>query len=237
MKKFIQYLSRLLFPSRCGFCNVLISGNEKYLLCDKCLNNAKFIGENCCQKCGKVLVLGYADLCSDCRIIKHHFDKAFSVVEYRDEVKSALIRYKFFGQKKVLNTLASLALSKLGEIDSVDLIIPVPLHKDKMRQRGFNQSEEIAGFIAKETGIQLNKTCLFRVKNTKSQSTLSRQERLKNLKNAFKGFNINQINGKKLLLIDDIYTTGSTVSECARELKKAGAKKVYVLTIASGRGY
>ena len=236
MKSFVRFLSRLLFPLKCGFCNIVISGEEKYLLCDKCLNNVKFIGEDCCQKCGKVLITGYANLCSDCRMIEHHFDRAFSAVEYRDGVKSALIRYKFFGQKKGFDTLIALILTKVWKIGSVDLILPVPLHKEKMVQRGFNQSEEIARFVAKELGVRLNTSSLLRVKNTKSQSTLLRQERLNNTKTAFESFCSSQIEGKTLLLVDDIYTTGSTVSECARVLKKAGAEKVYVLTIASGRG-
>lgn len=237
MKEIMQFLLRLLFPPRCGFCGTLISGDEEYLLCNKCLNNVKFIGENCCQKCGKVMAVGCTGLCIDCRTIKHYFDRAFSAVEYRDIVKSALIKYKFFRQKKVFNSLAAIALSKALEIGKIDLILPVPLHKDRMLQRGFNQSEEIARFIAKKIGVELNTTSLIRVKNTKSQSTLSRHERLNNLKKAFKSYPKNQIAGKTLLLVDDVYTTGSTVSECARVLKEAGAEKVYVLTVASGRGY
>lgn len=237
MKNLITFFVNFLYPIRCSFCNIIIHKNSKYFLCDDCIKKIKFIDENSCIMCGKELFVGYKRLCADCRLVKHSFDKACSVVEYSGEIKKALINYKFFEKRTIQNTFIKLLLDKITVFNNIDMVIPVPLHAKRMRQRGFNQSESLAKEIASELKCEYDNKSLIRIKDTISQSKLNRLKRLKNLKNVFKVLNYDIINSKDILLIDDIYTTGTTVSECAKALKFSGANKVYVLTIASGKGY
>jgi len=181
--------------------------------------------------------MGYDELCNDCRTIRHYFDKAYSAVEYRDEVKKALIRYKFFGKKQLIDTFVELMLYKVEKLKNIDLVVGVPLHQKRFKERGFNQSENLAKLLAERLGYLFDNKILAKVKETQNQSELSRIRRLKNLKLAFKIIDKTKVKGKDILLVDDIYTTGATVSECSKVLKQAGASHVYVLTIASGKGY
>lgn len=222
---------------RCNFCSEVLREASDHFLCPKCYDKIKFIGENGCIKCGKTLTFGYDEICPDCRRTKRCFDRAFSVAQYEGAVKSALIRYKFFGKKHIANTFVQIMLDNIPKMDDIDLVLSVPLHKERLKERGFNQSQNLAEALAQRLGIYSDNNIFIRAKNTKSQATLSREKRLKNLKGAFRVINMYEITNKNILLVDDIYTTGATVSECAKTLKIAGASKVYVLTVASGKGY
>ncbi len=133
--------------------------------------------------------------------------------------------------------LIGLLLTKINEFKNIDYISYVPMHKSKPKLRGFNQNFLLAKGLSKKLNIPLGKNILLKIKDTKSQSSLNKRDRLLNLKDAFEVSNKAEIKSKNILLIDDIFTTGSTVSECARCLKTAGANKVYVLTVASGYAY
>ena len=119
---------------------------------------------------------------------------------------------------------------------NIDLIVPIPLHKSRRRKRGFNQAELIAKKLGKELGIPVSVDTLFRTRKTKPQKELNDQERKSNLKNAFE-IGKNDLEFKKILLIDDIYTTGSTIDIATTILLEHGAEKVYFLSISIGRGY
>lgn len=121
------------------------------------------------------------------------------------------------------------------KMPEVDLVLPVPLHKKRLRHRGFNQSALLARHVAKRISIPLITDCLVRVKDTVPQVGLHAKERKKNIKNAFEVRN-KCIEAKRLMLIDDVFTTGATVRECSKVLKKAGAKDIYVVTLAHGKG-
>lgn len=235
MKSFLSFLLSLLYPKRCGFCNKIIAESKHYL-CNNCLSEIKFI-ENSCKKCGKPLLVGYDEICSNCRSIRHYFDRAYSAAQYKGALKKAIIKYKFYKKKEIVNAFIEIIMPKLEEIGNIDLVMGVPLHSEKLKERGFNQSEVLARLIAQKKGWDFDNTSLVRVRKTKSQAGLPKRKRLKNLKGAFKVIDNAKIKYKSILLIDDIYTTGATVSECAKILKKSGADKVYVLTIASGEGY
>jgi ComF family protein len=134
-------------------------------------------------------------------------------------------------------TLGSLLADKAKIINNIDLVIPVPLHRDKLKKRGFNQSQILAGYVSKKLGTKLDTKSLIRVKNTNAQSTLSRKGRLRNMEKAFVVLNNRNILNKKILIVDDIYTTGTIVSECAKALKAGGAREIIILTVASGKGF
>ena len=150
-------------------------------------------------------------------------------------IREKIIQYKFQDKSYIYNTFAKIILKNekvCGLLKKYDIIIPVPIHRKRKLQRGYNQTQLIAKEIAKNIDIKLCDDVLVKSKNTIAQSKLNKNKRKQNIKNAFKVLNLEKIQGKNILLFDDIFTTGSTVNECSKILKKAGAKTVGVLTIA-----
>lgn len=172
-------------------------------------------------------------LCGACRKKLPHFKKATAVGVYEGTLSEAihLLKYqKKQAMAKHLNTIITDAL--LQRLTDNDIIIPVPLHKRRLNERGFNQSLLIAHYISNRFSIPLCIDGLQRVRWTRPQIELTRDERLRNVKGAFAVKDKMTFNGKRCILVDDVYTTGATVNECAKALKKAGAKEVNVFTIA-----
>lgn len=168
------------------------------------------------------------NICPNCIAEKPHFDFAFAPLIYDDASKPLILALKHSRRKDGIETFANWMVAALNDLN-IDLIIPVPLHFSRLFHREFNQSIWLGEKIAKLLKKRFDRRILTRVKNTKSQGSQSAKGRRRNIKNAFK---CNQnIDGKDILLIDDVFTTGSTVNECARVLKKNGAKSVIVLTL------
>lgn len=187
-----------------------------------------------CKK-GKIEKFGF---CSEClsRIIfisENIENSIFSVVRYEGPIKEAIQRYKYNREKYIGKYFAELLKFKIIEnrID-FDLIIPVPLHWKKEFLRTFNQSALVGNYLSKILNKKMSQRVLIKSKNTVSQTELSEKERKENVKESFKVKNSRLIKDKKILLIDDVYTTGATTKECKKELLKNGAKKVIILTIA-----
>jgi ComF family protein len=177
--------------------------------------------------------------------IKHikannYYDDIICICEYSGIIKEALIRYKFFNRPSFGRTFAQLMYDRINEMPGwgkVDIIISVPLHRKKEQKRGYNQSHLISKQLGGLLGIEVNRTLLIRTKNTDSQSLLNRGERLQNVKDAFQVTDINSVNGKSILILDDILTTGTTLNECCKVLKNAGAGKVTAAVVATGRKF
>ncbi len=167
-------------------------------------------------------------ICPSCIVEPPYFEKAIAPLIYDDNSKPLVLALKHSGRKDGVLTFANLMVGALKDKD-FDMIIPVPLHSSRLFEREYNQSIWLGEKISKIMGIKLFRNCLIRIKNTKSQGTQSAKGRKRNIKNAFKCQN--KIDGKSVLLIDDVFTTGSTANECARELMKNGAKRVIVLTL------
>ena len=201
----------------CEFCNK-INNNS---LCKRCeLNLSKY--EINCIKDGLINKQNY-------------FDYLFCALRYENIIREKIIQYKFNEKSYLYKTFAKFIIKnkKMYRFFKLyDIIIAVPMHKNKKAVRGYNQCELIAKEIAKQTGLDFEENILIKVKNTNVQSTLTKLQRMKNVKDAFFVKDIEKIRGKKIILIDDIYTTGSTVNECSKVLKKAGAKEICVATIA-----
>lgn len=164
---------------------------------------------------------------------KEYIDIVISPFLYDDTMRDAVRKFKFFGQRYFGEFLTVLALEYLGNkscFDDYDLIIPVPLHTNRLNERGFNQSEIIADTLGNETKKEVCKDALFRIRDTLHQSSLKGLARIENVKDAFTAFP-SAVSGKKIILVDDIYTMGETANECARTLKSAGAEKVAVFAI------
>lgn len=242
LKETYLALLDLLYPEKnvCFICDEHDSSANISHICYNCLQEMTFLKGPRCSICGKPLEKGYLqEKCHDCMQEEHYFAKAISPLEYTGRVKEAIYKYKYGKKSYMYRALGPLLVQALRDqsFDDVDIITPVPLHKKKMAQRGFNQSELLAHYVSKSLNIPLNKKDLVRIRNTDIQNKLGKSERYKNIKGAFKVKNSQAFYGLTVLLIDDILTTGATVDECSRVLIKSGAQKVYVLTLATGRGW
>lgn len=220
----------LIFPKKCVFCDKIYNyGQEHGYICSECAVNYPLIKGNVCQKCGKPIIAN--DICLECSNKRLYFNKGRSAYEYDGYVKYFIYKIKFFGKKHYCH-FAALEMKKAAEAGGImpqDLVVPVPMDIIGYLKRGYNQSAVIAEELSK-MGMGKYAPVLSKIRKTKSQHKLKYDLRKKNLKNAFK---VNDdIKGKSILLIDDVLTTGSTVNECSRMLKKAGAIHIEVLTFA-----
>jgi len=193
----------------------------------------------CCRRCGDP-VLVFEDpvpppafLCDECRHHPRPFDRCRSAGIYDGALREAIHRVKFDGETALARSLGRwLARSLPGEAAEADLVTPVPLHPRKIRERGFNQSEFLSGAVAAAASLPHRPGLLRKTTPTRSQTGLGRRDRRRNLRGTFSLPAGAAVAGKRVLLVDDIYTTGCTVEECARVLRRAGARGVRVLTLA-----
>ena len=235
LKRALTNVLTLLYPSRCPVCDrpVWPPGER---ICLSCLKSLKPINDPFCEKCGKKVNAGIR-FCTDCGKVKHAFVRSRGAFEY-GPLSKAMYRYKYLGRREYADIFADLTYSQLADyIHGVrpDIIAAVPVSKKKLLKRGYNQAAEVAKRLAGLSGIPFESGALCRVRDTSPMKLLSPSERQKNLKNAFTGGQ-NVVKSKRILLVDDIYTTGSTMDECSRALLEAGAESVYGLSIASGTG-
>ena len=234
-RRVLSSCASFLFPSRCLVCDRPVwPPSEK--ICLSCLKTLKPIRESFCEKCGKKVNAGLR-LCSDCTRTEHVFTRSRGAFGYR-ELSKGMYRYKYLGRREYADVYAKLTYSQLADYIhgcNADMIAAVPVSKKKLLKRGYNQAAELAKGISKLSGIPFSEGALLRVRDTAPMKLLSPSERQKNLKNAFIS-NVNVVKSKRVLLVDDIYTTGSTMDECSRALLEAGAESVYGLSVASGTG-
>lgn len=206
------------------------------LLCYDCEEDYPLIEDPVCKKCGKQLAHD-DDLCLDCKTAEHLYEKGIALYPYEGTIKETLYRFKYGGRRKYAKFFAKNMYRQLKEttfLHEIDLIIPVPVSQERLKQRGYNQAEELARHLSKISGIPYNKDTLIRDKDTKPQSGFSPCQRARNIKDAFKCTKRLSDKYKVILVIDDIYTTGSTINECARILKNSGAHKVYSCAVCIG---
>lgn len=234
MKKFLKVCLELVYPIKCPFCGK-ITGEG---ICRECNKKIVKIEEPFCMKCGKPLRKAEQEYCYDCKKGGHVFEEGRGLWVHKSPVSDALYAFKYqnrriygeiFGRELVENFESYLRKRQ------IDLIIPIPLYKKKLRKRGYNQAEILARALSEGTGIPMNTRILIRQRETAPQKKLNDKERRKNIRGAF--VVLKQVRGKKIVLIDDIYTTGSTLDEAALVLKKAGAQNVCFLTISIGQGF
>ena len=210
IEKTLEYI----FLPSCGICNKL---GEGYL----------------CEKCEKELEKYKINLNNE-ENIDNYIEK-LHVFKYEKMIRKLIIQYKFNEKSYLYKTFCELIIKNKKVFDfikSYDIIIPVPIHKTRIRKRGYNQSELIAKELAKKLNIGYNKKVLIKVKKNKPQSILNKKERKENTENVYKIINKEKIYDKKILIFDDIYTTGATINACIKEIEKAKVKKIGVLTLA-----
>ena len=206
--------------------------NNKYYVCKYCLKTLPFLTGKLCKHCSDPMV-GGGDYCKRCKAGLHYYDRAISPFVYKDTIAMLIQDFKYNNKKYLAKTLASFMSEKFKtEKLYVDIIVPVPLCEKRLKLRGFNQSALLANEISYTLNVPAYENAVVRVKETLQQTKLNIMERQSNLKDAFVVKKKKMVKGKSVLLIDDVYTTGATSTECARMLKLAGASAVYVLTVA-----
>ena len=235
MRKILRKILELLYPSTCIFCGRLC----KEGICRICRENVEYIREPRCKKCGKPIDSQEEEFCYDCRRQTFHYEQGRSLWLHKDPVSSSIYALKYKNRRVYGEVYARELATRFERIIrfwQVDVIIPVPIHKKKRRKRGFNQAEIIAKEVGRLLNIPVNCTSVVREKDTTPQKELSSRSRRKNLKKAFRVTD-ERVKRKRVLLIDDIYTTGSTIDSIAEILRKAGCEKIYFLTISIGQGF
>lgn len=234
----IKVILDYIYPKNinCIICDNPIKITNTYSLCKDCFMELHFILDGC-GKCGKPIInhnLERESLndCSYCYDKTFYFDRAISCIEYNSISKHLILDFKYKSKTYLCKYIAQIMKEKL-EIECIDIdyILFVPLHKKRLKKRGFNQSEKIAKELSKLTQIPVL-DCISRVKNTKKLYRLSKKERKKELKNGFSAKdNINLIKNKKVILIDDIFTTGSTANEISKVLKLNCVSSICIFTL------
>ncbi len=224
-----------ILPPLCISCRAKVL--DHHALCARCWSHISFIQKPYCQILGFALPFDEGDqtVSATAVAMKPHFDHARSVAHYDSVMRDLIHGFKYYGQmesKKIFGYWLSMAGAEF--LPQADLIIPVPLYRRKLFQRRFNQAAILADSLGQETGIETDHYILKRVKNTVQQVGLSAQQRKQNVAGAFKVAEGDKIalKGKKIVLIDDVFTTGSTANACARTLKRAGAVQVDLITLA-----
>lgn len=223
--KWWENVQKLIFPPVCGICGKL---NENYL-CSKC--NFELQKEAFFQIDNYITETGFK---------RKYFEEHIYFFQYQGLIREQIINYKFNDEAYKYKFISNFILnnfilkdSKIFQIiNDYDLIIPVPVSKKRFKERGYNQAELIAKQIAKRLDKDLITNCLYKDKNIVAQSTLNKEEREQNIKNVYILKNEDLLKGKKILLVDDIYTTGSTANECSRIIATGATTKIGVLTIA-----
>ena len=229
-----EYILNLLYPPVCPFCGGIYKGG----VCPECRKKLTVITEPRCIHCGKPLDREEQEYCADCRKKDSYITQGRALWVHSDPVPRAVYRFKYHNRRGYGVVFAREMAGHYEEWIrkcKIDLIVPVPLHPSKKRKRGFNQAEILAKTLSEETGIPVRTDVLFRIRKTKPQKELGPSERKANLKGAF-AVSASWKAAGNVLLVDDIYTTGSTAERCAYMLKRAGVQNVWFLTISIGQG-
>lgn len=235
-------LFSILFPSDCRICREPLTNVASLPVCEPCLGKIVPLDGPLCQICGEKLFHTIAEaedapLCGICRRVGAHFRRAAAYGAYEGALRDLTHLFKYKGIRpagKVLGGLLNQTVAVMALPDSV-IVVPVPLWSGKRTARGFNQAEAIARtFIDFQTSgsIQLDTSILVRTRETASQTGLTRHQRRANVRGAFAVVKPQKVRGRSILIVDDVMTTGTTAGECARVLRRAGAKEVFVATVA-----
>lgn len=240
IKAFLEYSRRtaadLLFPRRCPVCGGVAMPKGR-LICPACLKQLSFVSSPACMKCGKEIGSRDQEYCTDCIRRKKSFTRGFALLNYDSRAAVSMAAVKYHNKREYLDFYArsaALRFEKQFRQAGIQVIVPVPVHASRLKTRGFNQAAVLAEKLSAELGIPWEEL-LIRVKKTDPQKSLGSAERLKNLRGAFEA---EQEAGKweRVLLVDDIYTTGSTAEICSRALLKTGVKQVFVFAVCIGHG-
>jgi len=229
-----RFLADLLYPRRCKACGEAMEGEGRFF-CGSCLEDVTLINGPMCSICGRPFTggAGADHPCHVCMGSPPKFDAARAVSEYAGVVGEAVRLHKYGRIRALKGYMGGLAADgALRWFPGAGVVVPVPLHKKRLKERGFNQALFLAEAVAGRAGMRLSLDALVRTRYTRPQVDLDHSERKKNVRGAFAVARPSEFSGLRVLLVDDVYTTGATVNECAKVLKSAGAREVLVLTVA-----
>ncbi len=241
-KGLLKNIAGIVYPDRCPLCGKVMYTGSGISTCMECTGKAEYVKAPFCMKCGKP-VRQDTELCLDCQGKETSFECGRAVFVYNRCMQQSVAQFKYGGRTGYAGFYASKAAELYGSwIESIspDAFIPVPIHGKRRLKRGFNQSGIIAGLLGELMGIQVIHNMVVRTKDTVPQKNLSDKERKLNLSGAFEVVKESRElyqNIKCVIIIDDIYTTGSTIEECSFVLKRANIKEVYFLCTCIGKGY
>ncbi|MCI8582740.1 MAG: ComF family protein [Dorea sp.] len=228
-------LLRLLYPHVCPFCGRVTAED----ICNECREKLYYIEEPRCMRCSKPIRSEEQEYCYDCERHTRVYERGYALWVHKGDVQRAIYQFKYHNRRIYSRFFGKELLSRYGQAVKkwdITTIIPIPLSRKRRRIRGFNQAELLARELGRGLGIPVDAKNLVRVRDTRPQKKMDAKERSLNLKRAFAWRGKGRIFGN-ILLIDDIYTTGSTIDAAARVLKENGAGKIYFLTISIGQGY
>lgn len=231
-----ERLLNLLFPRHCAVCDEIVGKTGK-LVCAKCREEISYIEDPCCAKCGRQLKNEEKEYCDNCEKKMHYFIQGTALYDY-GSVSDSIFRFKYAGRAEYADFYAQELYTKRGQwlnMIAPDALVPVPVHGSRKRVRGYNQAELIAKELSRYTGIPTNTTLIHRSRKTAPMKNLSSAERQNNLKKAFKIYQ-NDVKLNTIVIIDDIYTTGSTIDAMSRVMQEAGISHIYFMTLTIGRG-
>ncbi len=235
---FLRTVLHVIFPSTCANCKTPLWNDPVPFVCQACWETVIPISGPCCPHCGgpfaSPVTLQHSPTheCGACRTKPPAFTQTWSLFPYQSPLKEAIILFKYRGKRSLTKHFLQSMLPALPTLPTIDVLMPVPLHPQRLREREYNQSLLLAHGLSQHLQIPLILSCLIRIKATVPQTSLSRKERLTNLHRAFAIDDATRIKDKRILLIDDVFTTGTTLHECAKALRKAGSGPVYGVTLA-----
>lgn len=232
----MNYIKELLFPPRCPVCDGIV-GFRKRGVCGKCEGKLVPVREPWCCRCGKPLRQEEREFCYDCTKKKHYYRRGRAVFTY-DSAAQSIYRFKYGRRQEYSDFYGKAAADLLAdekELRKAEALVPVPLHASRMRQRGYNQAALFAKVLGKEWGIPVREDLVVRGRDTQPLKQLNPAQRQNNLKRAFKIIQ-NDVKLNTIIIVDDIYTTGSTIDAISMEFSRHGVHTVYFITLAVGKG-
>lgn len=242
IREYLHAFLDLFYSRSCLHCNRNLNNSYELYLCEDCKKDIRYLSNSHCIRCGAALGPHIASTAKDgCAVCKGKylpFNTLTSIAHYDGVMKTLIHSFKYARQKFLSSLLNDIVLTheQLKEIvPHIDIIVPIPLHWLKKMRRGFNQSELLSRGIQRYFSKPISANNLCRIKYTASQTQLTKSQRLVNIHNAFFVKYPKSFKGKRILLVDDVLTTGVTASECSKKLKEAGAESVHLLILATAK--
>ena len=232
-----SFVLQCFYPRRCPVCDGVLFLSDQFWIHPECRKKLSFVRQPFCFRCGRALSDPAEEYCPDCRRRWRSFLRNVAALEYNEAARDSVVRFKYHGRQQYAVSYAEeIWAMRSEEILSfgADALIPVPIHRARLLKRGYNQAELLAEELSKLSGIPLRRDVLFRKRRTGAQKALGPEARIRNLAGAFSAGNVKGL--KTVILVDDIFTTGSTMEACTRVLLAAGVPTVFGVTLCVGMG-
>lgn len=236
-KNIIDFMLDVLYPKRCVACDkVLLKIEKDKGFCKACQRKVRFVGPVFCMKCGAPIKDDRKEFCGNCENNKHIFIQNKAIYRYEGDMRLAMYRFKYANRRCYAKVFAKHAVELYGDWikrNKIEVIVPVPMYEPKKKRRGYNQAEVFAKALSEVTGIPMSTEIVRREEDTEAMKQLNAIKRKKNLLNAF-SLTKNVVQFRKVLIVDDIYTTGTTMDEVAKMLKYGGMDELFGMSICIG---